>query len=112
MSVIGMPLLSHGQVRTLRKRHHANSFLWAHVPKEKIASTILLTTKIRNTIMPQCSRVGEPEAYYDEEESAVPAEESQDADVAAAAKAKGKGRRKGKGKGKGGKGKGKKGKGY
>ena len=56
MSVIGMPLRSHGQVRTLRKRHRANSFLWAHVPKEKLASTIILTTKIRNTIVPQLLR--------------------------------------------------------
>ena len=56
MNVIGMPLLSHGQVRTLRKRNRANSFIWAHVPKEKLASSIILTTKIRNIIVPQLLR--------------------------------------------------------
>ena len=37
----------------MRKRHRANSFLWAHVPRETLASPIIITTKILSTIMPQ-----------------------------------------------------------
>ena len=32
---------------------HANSFPWAHVPKVRLANTIIFTTKIRNIIVPQ-----------------------------------------------------------
>ena len=53
MTEIGMLLLSRGLVRTLQRKHHANSFPWAHVPKVRLANTIILTTKIRNIIVPQ-----------------------------------------------------------
>ena len=48
MSEIGMLLLSQGQVRTLRRKHHPNSFLYV-----KLANTIILITKIRSIIVPQ-----------------------------------------------------------
>ena len=53
ISEIGKLLLSRGLVRTLLRKHHANSSPWAHVPKAKVASTIILITKIRNIIVPQ-----------------------------------------------------------
>jgi hypothetical protein len=46
MSVIGMLLLSHELERILRKSLLASFILWAHVLKERIVSTVTLTTKI------------------------------------------------------------------
>jgi len=45
-SVIGMLLLSKELERVLRKSLLASFILWAHVLKERIASTVTLTTKI------------------------------------------------------------------
>ena len=57
MSEIGMLLLSKGLVKTVQRKHHANSFPWAHVPKVKFASTIIPTTKTQNIIIvPQLPR--------------------------------------------------------
>ena len=51
MSEVRMLLLLQGPVTTLQRKRHANSFHWAHVPKVKLASTIILITKTRNIII-------------------------------------------------------------
>ena len=53
MSAIGMLSLSEGLAKALRRKHRANSFPWAHVLKASLANSIILTTKIRNIIVPQ-----------------------------------------------------------
>ena len=60
MSEIGMLSLFKGPVNTSQSKHHANSFPWARVPKVKLASTIIPTTKTQDIIIvPQLLRTQE-----------------------------------------------------